>query len=60
VVSWYAVGWAVYYALQYSGGEAVEQWTALQYLYFATATATTVGYGDLSPQTDAAKVASAW
>jgi hypothetical protein len=59
VVSWYAVGWAVFSTFQDRGGEAVERWTVLQYVYFATVTATTVGYGDLSPQTDAAKVASA-
>ncbi len=35
---------------------SVEGWTWLDSLYFSVITLTTVGYGDLSPQTDGGKV----
>ncbi len=34
----------------------VEQWNFLDALYFSTTTMTTVGYGDLTPHTDAGKM----
>ena len=34
----------------------VEHWSALDALYFSVTTLTTVGLGDLSPQTDAGKI----
>lgn len=34
----------------------LEGWTWVDSIYFMTATFTTVGYGDLVPQTDAAKI----
>ena len=34
----------------------VEQWSFLDALYFSTTTMTTVGYGDLTPHTDAGKM----
>ncbi|MBZ0301990.1 MAG: potassium channel family protein [Anaerolineae bacterium] len=34
----------------------VEGWTWVDSLYFAVVTLTTVGYGDLTPQTDAGKL----
>lgn len=35
---------------------AIEGWNWVQSLYFATATITTVGYGDLVPTTDASRL----
>ncbi|HSG80783.1 MAG TPA: potassium channel family protein [Gemmatimonadota bacterium] len=34
----------------------VERWRFVDALYFSVVTLTTVGYGDLSPQTDAGKI----
>lgn len=34
----------------------IEHWTFLDALYFSTTTMTTVGYGDLTPHTDAGKM----
>lgn len=34
----------------------VEKWRYLDALYFASATMTTVGYGDITPKTDAGKI----
>ena len=34
----------------------VENWSVLNSLYFSVVTLTTVGYGDLSPQTDFGKI----
>lgn len=34
----------------------VERWTVIDALYFCVVTLTTVGYGDLAPQTDAGKL----
>lgn len=34
----------------------VEGWRALDALYFTVVTLTTIGYGDLAPQTDAGKI----
>jgi len=47
-------------ALQLFGGvlfyRFVEHWSWLDCLYFAVCTLTTVGYGDLTPTTDASKI----
>jgi voltage-gated potassium channel len=53
-----AVTWVL--ALQLFGGvlfyRFVEHWSWLDCLYFAVCTLTTVGYGDLTPTTDASKI----
>ncbi len=43
------VGGAIFY-------HYIEGWRYLDSLYFSTATLTTVGYGDLAPQTDVGKM----
>lgn len=48
VYLYYAVG-IIYYTQQ-------EEWTFVNALYFVTVTLTTVGYGDLVPTTDGAKI----
>ncbi len=49
VLSWMAIGTVVFHHL--------EKWDWIQSAYFSVVTLTTVGYGDLHPTTDTARLA---